>query len=214
MGARPPAPRQTRGTRRRTPPRLVPAATRRTSAHPQSLRLASPSTPGQDHPGDLAAIAACPSPELQVRYPECLDMDGAYLDRQGTGIRAERLLARRLQGGTGYAALNEAFSPEPEIMIWGIVFRGGVRRLWLGNLWPVDDPQPGAVGLAAQHLDPHAGVVGRAGRGQRQVLGGRWVLPAAAAAARGWRGTGLAWRRGPPWGGPRTSVRGLVAASW
>ena len=65
---------------------------------------------------------------------------------------------------------NEAFSPEPEIMIWGILFRGGVRRLWLGNLGPVDDPQPGAIGLAAQDLDSHAGVVGRAGRGQRQVL--------------------------------------------
>jgi hypothetical protein len=48
--ARPPAPRQTRGTRRRTPPRPVPAPARSTSAHPQSLRLASPSTPSQDHP--------------------------------------------------------------------------------------------------------------------------------------------------------------------
>jgi hypothetical protein len=36
-------------------------------------------------------------------------------------------------------------------------------RLGLRDLGPVHDPQPGAVGLTARHLHPHAGVVGRAG---------------------------------------------------
>ena len=42
--------------------------------------------------------------------------------------------------------------------------------LLLRDLGAVDDPEPGAIGLAAQDLHAHAGVVGRAGRGQRQVL--------------------------------------------
>jgi hypothetical protein len=63
-------------------------------------------------------------------------------------------------------------APEPQIMIWGTLFHGGGpgHGLWLGNLGPVDHPQPGAVGLAAQHQDAHACVVGRAGRVQRQVF--------------------------------------------
>lgn len=40
----------------------------------------------------------------------------------------------------------------------------------LGNLRTIDDPQRGAVGLSAHHLHPHSGVVGRARRGQCQVL--------------------------------------------
>jgi hypothetical protein len=90
-GARPPARRQARAAphSEHTFPRLIPVPARRASAHPQSLRLASPLTPHQDRPGNLAATAA-PFPELQVLYPECPDMDGPYLDRQRTGIRAER----------------------------------------------------------------------------------------------------------------------------
>ncbi len=45
-----------------------------------------------------------------------------------------------------------------------------VGGLWLRDLGPVDDPQPGVIGLAAQDLHPDAGVVSRSGRGQRQVL--------------------------------------------
>jgi hypothetical protein len=43
--------------------------------------------------------------------------------------------------------------------------RGGgpSAGLWLRDLGPVDDPQPGAIGLAAQDLHADAGVVGRAG---------------------------------------------------
>jgi hypothetical protein len=37
---------------------------------------------------------------------------------------------------------------------------GHGHMLGAGHLGPVDDPQPGAVMLAAQHLDPHAGVIG------------------------------------------------------
>jgi hypothetical protein len=43
---------------------------------------------------------------------------------------------------------------------------GGGVGLLLRDFGPVDDPQPRAVGLAAQDLHPDAGVVGRAGGGQ------------------------------------------------
>src|SRR5215813_999789 len=92
-GARPPARHQTRAAphSEHTFPRLVPVPAHRTSAHPQSLRPASPLTPGQDRPGDLAATAT-PFPGNIGPYPECPDMDGPYFDRQRTGICAERRL--------------------------------------------------------------------------------------------------------------------------
>lgn len=44
------------------------------------------------------------------------------------------------------------------------VQRGGLLAgLWLRDLGPVDDPQPGAIGLLAQDLHANAGIVGRAG---------------------------------------------------
>src|SRR6266536_3685877 len=64
--------------------------------------------------------------------------------------------ARRVQARTDYTMWKRRLRPwQPQIIIRASCFDAAVRRrLWRRDLGPGDDPQPRAIRLAAQHLDP------------------------------------------------------------
>src|SRR5262249_6111126 len=76
------------------------------------------------------------------------------------------LFVHRYLSGARISAISTPALARDLTACWN---RGGglPGGLLLRDLGTVDDPKPGAIGLATQDLHAHAGVVGRAGRGQR-----------------------------------------------